>query len=341
MKRLIPFLFIGFLLFSCSNEGQDATPDNGSSSIQQDSIIHRQQVQARLDSLESLVNGESPSASDNSESGDSKESGDEIDPKEIFRLISFSKIFYSLVVILIGFIVIRFLTKLIARFAESSAAHHRITIKGIIPIVRIFGWITIIIFIIGAIIQPPAATLYAIGASIAIAIGFAAQDILKNMFGGIMILFDRPFQLGDKIQVEDHYGEVVEIGLRSTRIVTPGDSLVSIPNGELMNKPVSNANNGEANCQVEAVIYLPLTADTQHIRQVAIEAAQVSRFIYLNKPIVVMFANELKDRRSVLKMSVKAYVSDIRNEMPFKSDMTEIIMRELLNQHLIDPREMF
>jgi len=199
----------------------------------------------------------------------------------------------------------------------------------------------IIVFIIGAIIQPPATTLYAIAASVAIAVGFAAQDILKNMFGGIMILFDRPFQLGDKIEVDDHYGEVVEIGLRSTRIVTPGDSMVSIPNGELMNNPVSNANNGEPNCQVEAVIYLPLTADTQHIRQVAIEAAQVSRFIYLNKPIVVLFANELKDRRSVLKMSVKAYVSDIRNEMPFKSDMTEIIMRELLNQHLIDPEEMF
>jgi hypothetical protein len=39
-------------------------------------------------------------------------------------------------------------------------------------------------------------------------------------------------------------------------------------------------------------------------------------------------------------MSVKAYVSDIRNEMAFKSDMTEIIMRELLNQHLIDPEGM-
>ncbi|MEJ2004796.1 MAG: mechanosensitive ion channel [Cyclobacteriaceae bacterium] len=339
MRRLFTFLFISVLLVGCG-EGEGSVADAVQSTPQEDSIFHRQQVQARIDSLENLVKGENVAVKDDQQA-DSDAKAKEIDPKEIFRLISFSKIFYSIVVILIGYFIIRFLSNLIARIAESSAAHHRITIKGIIPVVRIFGWITIIVFIIGAIIQPPAATLYAIAASVAIAVGFAAQDILKNMFGGLMILFDRPFQLGDKIEVDDHYGEVVEIGLRSTRIVTPGDSLVSLPNGELMNKPVSNANNGEENCQVEAVVYLPLTADTQHIRQVAIEAAQVSRFIYQNKPIVVLFANELKDRRSVLKMSVKAYVSDIRNEMPFKSDMTEIIMRELLNQHLIDPKEMF
>ena len=340
MKRIIIYILLVLTMAACGKSA-DQVSRPAEETFLEDSIRHRQEVQARLDSLDKLVRGESVEEdASTDENADGSEGGD-IDPKEIFKLISFSKIFYSLLIILIGYFVIRFLANLIARFAERSAAHHRITIKGIIPIVRIFGWIFIIVFIIGAIIHPPAATLYAIGASVAIAVGFAAQDILKNMFGGIMILFDRPFQLGDKIQVGDHYGEVVEIGLRSTRVVTPGDSVVSIPNGEIMNQPVSNANNGEPNCQVIAEVYLPITSDTQRIRQVAIEAAQVSRFIYLNKPITVLFSNELKDRRSVLKMAVKAYVSDIRNEMTFKSDMTEIIMRELLNQHLIDPRDMF
>ncbi|MCA6073861.1 mechanosensitive ion channel family protein [Fulvivirga sedimenti] len=339
MNRILIILFSGLLFFGCKKENAGepvAQPDIET----YDSLID-EQLDARYDSLEKAVKAKQTQTEEPEVKEDAKtpEEG-EIDPKEIFRLISFSKILYSVVVVLIGFLIIRFLSNLIARFAERSA-HHRITIKGLIPIVRIFGWIIIIVFIVGAIIQPPATTIYAIAASVAIAVGFAAQDILKNMFGGIMILFDRPFQLGDKIQIGDHYGEVVEIGLRSTRVVTPGDSLVSIPNGELMNNSVSNANNGEANCQVQADIYLPLTADTQRIRQVAIEAAQVSRFIYLNKPIAVLFSNELKDRRSVMKMAVKAYVSDIRNEMAFKSDMTEIIMRELLKQHLIDPKEMF
>ncbi|MFH1297564.1 MAG: mechanosensitive ion channel family protein, partial [Bacteroidota bacterium] len=127
--------------------------------------------------------------------------------------------------------------------------------------------------------------------------------------------------------------------LRSTRLVTPDDSRVSVPNGELMNKSVSNANVGEPNCQVVAEIYLPITVDTERVRQVSIEAAQVSKYIYLNKPIVVLFFNEVKERRSYLKMRLKAYVADIRYEFAFKSDMTEIVVKELLNEKLISPED--
>ncbi len=262
-----------------------------------------------------------------------------LSPEEILRMVSFGKIFLTLMFLAGGYIIIRFLTAILNRLAERSA-HYRITIKGFIPVIRIMGWVFVLVLIIGGIYQPQIATVITVTASVAIAIGFAAQDILKNMFGGIMILFDRPFMVGDKIQVGDHYGEVVEIGLRSTRIITPGDSKVSIPNGEIMMNSVSNANSGEANCQVEAEIFLPLSADTQRIRQVAIEAAQVSRYIYLNKPIVVLFSNVVKERRSYIRMVLKAYVSDIRNEMVFRSDMTEIVIRELLEKKLLDPSEL-
>ena len=52
----------------------------------------------------------------------------------------------------------------------------------------------------------------------------------------------------------------------------------------------------------------------------------------MNKPITVLFFNEVMERKSYLKMIVKAYVSDIRNEFAFKSDMTEIIMKEFLKE---------
>jgi small-conductance mechanosensitive channel len=155
-----------------------------------------------------------------------------------------------------------------------------------------------------------------------------------------MIIFDRPFQVGDKIEIEDYYGEVIKIGLRSTRIVTPDDSMVTIPNGDLMSKPVSNSNSGEPNCQVVAELYLPIEIDTEKVRQIALEAAQVSRYVYLNKPIVVLFLNEVREDRSYLKMRLKAYVMDIRSEFAFKSDMTEIVMRELIKKKIIDPEKM-
>jgi MscS family membrane protein len=260
-------------------------------------------------------------------------------PPSIGELISVGKIFWSVVFILVGYFGIRFLSSILESFAERST-NYRITIKGLIPIIKIFGWFFVVFIIIAGIFQPPIATVLAVTASVGIAIGFAAQDIIKNIFGGIMILFDRPFQVGDKVEIGDYYGEVVEIGLRSTRLVTPDDSLVSVPNAEVMNTSVSNSNAGEPNCQVVAEIYLPIDVDTARVRQIGIESAQVSRYIYLNKPIVVLFFNEVKERRSYLKMRLKAYVSDIRNEFAFKSDMTEVVMRELIKQKLIDPKEL-
>lgn len=268
----------------------------------------------------------------------------EEEPKEegiqsLGEVVSFSNIFWSLIILVLSYFTIKAIVTILDRFAEKSTTY-RIALKSISPFVRIIGWIIALIWIIEGVFQPPHEAIWAFLASAGIAIGFAAQDILKNIFGGIMILFDRPFQVGDKIEVGNYYGEVKEIGLRSTRIVTKDDSLVSVPNAEVVNSAVSNSNSGEANCQVVAEIYLPIDANTNLARVIATEAAQVSRYIYLNKPITVLFFNEVKEHRSYLKMRLKAYVSDIRNEFAFQSDMTEIVMREFLEQGILNKEEL-
>lgn len=254
----------------------------------------------------------------------------------VSELISFWKIFWAIVFLVIGYFLIRFTSKILEIFAEKST-NYRITIKSFIPVVKILGWISVVFLIIAGIFQPPLTTILTFSASIGVAVGFASQDILKNIFGGIVILIDQPFNSGDKIEVGSYYGEVVEIGLRSTRIVTPDDNLVSIPNSEIMNSSVSNANAGESNCQVVSEIYLPINADTQKCRDIATETATVSKYIYLNKPVTIIFLNEFKDRQPVLVMKIKAYVLDIRDEFRFKSDVTEIVVRKLIEEGQIKP----
>jgi len=255
--------------------------------------------------------------------------------KELKNLISSANIFYTIVFLLFGFVFIKIITFVLNALAERSTKY-RIAFKGSIPIVKIVGWVIIIFLIIVVIYKPSVASMLAVSASIGVAIGFASQDILKNIFGGIVILLDRPFVSGDKIEVDKYYGEVVEIGLRSTRIVTPDDSLVSVPNAVMMNSSLSNSNAGEPNCQVVAEIYLPLTIDTIKTREIATQAATVSKFIYLGKPITVLFLNEINNNHSYYKMKVKAYVMDIRDEFRFKSDMTELIIRELVKEGVLD-----
>lgn len=271
-----------------------------------------------------------------------KDVGDKVPtkPKDVLKSISFSKIFWTLILLLFGHYFIKLVLSILTLLAEKSTKL-RIAIKSLIPVVRIVVWVIIVFAIIKGIYNPPFETVIAVTASVGIAIGLAAQDLLKNIFGGAALLLDRPFAVGDKIDTGAYYGEVIEIGLRATRLVTADDSVVSVPNAELINSSVSNSNSGELNCQVVAEIYLPIDVDTEKVRKIAIEAAQVSRFVYLKKPIAALFFNEVKERRSYLKLRLKAYVMDIRYEFAFKSDMTEIVIRELLKAGIITKDELF
>ena len=256
----------------------------------------------------------------------------------VYDFLSTRKILWAVVVLILTYIGIRIGIRMLSFFAEKSTSY-RFTIKGLIPLFRIISWTVAITFIIAGIFEPDFATIVAFSASIGVAVGFAAQDILKNIFGGIMIIFDQPFKVGDKIEIGNYYGEVLEIGLRSTRIVTADDSVVSVPNAEVMNQSVSNSNTGEPNCQVVAEFYLPMDIDTEKVRKIAIEGAQVSRFVYLDKPIVALFFQEIKDRKSYMKMRLKAYVMDIRYEFAFKSDMTELVLKALISEGIIDTKD--
>lgn len=255
---------------------------------------------------------------------------------ELKDLISFTNLFLIALILVVSYFVNRFLVRILDNISERSTSY-RLFIKRLVPVVRILIWSFSLYIIIAGIIDPPFETVLTVTASIGIAVGFASQDILKNVFGGFIIILDRPFQVGDKIEVGigGYYGEVLQIGLRSCRVVTPDDSVVTIPNGELMNKSVSNANSSALDCQVVAEIYLPAEVDLTLVKRIAYKAAISSRYVYLKKPVVVIAKNEIHEKNFVVKLRVKAYVLDIRYEFPFQSDVTELILAELNRRNML------
>ena len=73
-----------------------------------------------------------------------------------------------------------------------------------------------------------------------LAFALAAQDTIKNIFGGVTIFTDRPFRIGDRIKVDKFEGTVEDIGIRSTRIRTLEKRLVTIPNYKMVDAPIEN-----------------------------------------------------------------------------------------------------
>jgi small-conductance mechanosensitive channel len=227
----------------------------------------------------------------------------------------------AVLVLVLTFFLIKGVAYVLETLAERNA-ERRLLYKRLVPIFRVILWALALYIVLRGIFRVDAQGLFAAAAAIGVAVGFAAQDLLKNIFGGLVILFDQSFQVGDKIDVAGTYGEVTSIGLRSTRIVTPDDNLVTVPNAQVADGQVSNANAGELNCQVATTLHLPGGVDEGRAKEIAHQAAVSSPYTYLEKPIVVLVADAY-DERHLVRLTVKAYVIDTRYEALLASDVTE------------------
>jgi small-conductance mechanosensitive channel len=245
------------------------------------------------------------------------------------------KLIISILLVVLALYVVRGFVWLLEALA-ARGAERRLFYKKLVPIVRLLVWAFTIYLIISAVFRIPGNSLLAAAAAVGVAIGFAAQEVLKNIFGGIVIILDQPFQVGDKIAVGGTYGEVVSIGLRSTRIVTPDDNLVSVPNSQVVADQVANANAGELNLQVVTDLYLPGWIDVGLAKRIAYAAAANSKYVYLDKPIVVIVKDEFKET-FLLHLKVKAYVLDLSYEFLLMSDVTEAAKAEFIRHGLLTP----
>lgn len=129
-----------------------------------------------------------------------------------------------------------------------------------------------------------------------LAVSLAAQDSLKNLFGSVTILFDRPFQVGDRIKYGGFDGNVTDIGFRSTKILTKTGHLVTIPNSNIVNDPVENVAHRKF---IRRTLNVTITYDTP--REKIDQAVQIIRDILeeddLREPIhAVIDGDELPPR---------------------------------------------
>jgi MscS family membrane protein len=107
-----------------------------------------------------------------------------------------------------------------------------------------------------------------------LAIGLAAKDTLANMISGFTLMIDRPFRIGDRIQLASgKTGDVVDIGLRSTRIKTVDNTLLIIPNSELCNSTVLNMAFPDMKTQGRVPIGVAYGSDVEKVKKILQEIA--------------------------------------------------------------------
>jgi len=114
-----------------------------------------------------------------------------------------------------------------------------------------------------------------------IAIGFAAKDTLSNLFSGVFIIADAPYKVGDYIELDKGgRGKVVNIGLRSTRILTRDDIEVTIPNSIIGNSTIINQSGGpHEKMRVRLKIGVAYGSDVDRVKEILVETAKSDQLV--------------------------------------------------------------
>ncbi|HVS02583.1 MAG TPA: mechanosensitive ion channel family protein [Thermoanaerobaculia bacterium] len=143
-----------------------------------------------------------------------------------------------------------------------------------------------------------------------IAIGLAAQDSLGNVVAGFTILWDRPFRIGDRVTVAETYGQVMQIGLRSTRLRTLEQLDVILPNKEVINNVIVN-HTLTPNLRLGVPLSIAYGADIREARQVLLAAVEDHPKIH-RQPEPQVVVTELGDNGVHLELRV--FLQDAQDE---------------------------
>ena len=173
---------------------------------------------------------------------------------------------------------------------------------------------------------------------VGIAIGFAAKDTLSNVIAGVLLLIDRPFEVGDRIEVwtapanSATWGDVVHIGLRATKIRTTDNIVIVIPNNEVMMRDIINYTTMSKDIRVRIPIGIAYDANVSKakelIKQVSLELDWVKR-----EPEPKVVVKSFGD--SAVNLEARVWISRPRKRIDTISHITDRV-KEVFHQEGIE-----
>ncbi|EAZ95834.1 putative efflux protein [Flavobacteria bacterium BAL38] len=160
-------------------------------------------------------------------------------------------------------------------------------------------------------------------AALFVGIGFALQTFFQDLISGILIILDQSLHVGDIIEVDGKVGEVKEIKLRTTRVVTRNDRVMVIPNHKFMIETLFNWTQNNTTNREQVSVGVAYGSDVNLVKRLLIEAARETEGVIEPESITVLF-EDFAD--SSLNFSVYFYVANgmksprIQSDIRFKID---------------------
>lgn len=156
-------------------------------------------------------------------------------------------------------------------------------------------------------------------------IGFAAKDALSNLISGILIFIDRPFVIGDLVEVDGQYGRVERITLRSTRIITRDGKMLAVPNTEVINQTVASYTNFP-HLRIDIAVTVGVDESLERVRGLLLGLVHESKE-FMTEPAPRVVVTALNDYNLALELQV--WIFNEREHVELRFALRERIFETL------------
>lgn len=209
--------------------------------------------------------------------------------------------------------------RLLARWTtQRLPTRYRFHILPWVPVLRLVIIFIAVFEIVPLLIRPTAGNLFAVFGAAGVAIGFAFKDYVSSLIAGLVIVYERPYRVGDWVKIDDDYGEVRSVGMRAVELVTPGDTVVTVPHATMWSSAIHNSNGGQRDMQCVAHYFVAPSHDGDEVRRKLLDVAMTSAYLHFDRPVVVVAAQLPWGTRYL----IRAYPIECREQFAFITDLT-------------------
>lgn len=173
------------------------------------------------------------------------------------------------------------------------------------------------------------------GASVlGVGLSFAAKDTLSNLIAGVLLIVDRPFEVGDRIEIwgapalQANWGDIVEIGIRATKIRTTDNITVIIPNNEIMRRDIINYTASGASIRLRIPIGIAYDANVEQAKALCVQAANACEHVKATPPPMCILRSF---GASSVDLQLRVWLEDARRRRDADDWITERV-KELFDE---------
>ncbi len=169
---------------------------------------------------------------------------------------------------------------------------------------------------------------------LSVGIGFGLQNVTSNFISGLIILFERPISVGDRVVVNDIEGDIIEINIRSTMVRTVNNISIVVPNSEFVSKDVINYSHGDPTYRLDVNVGVSYDSDLDTVLKALNEVAANNSNVMKN-PEPEVHLIEFGD--SSWNMQLRSWIPNVKDYPKIRNELNQAIVRTFRQYNIVIP----